>query len=179
MGRSRYKILDDSYAYFITSSIIRGYDLLSLKEFRYIIIDGLNFLSRQRGINIYGYVIMLNHIHLIAQGQNLSKCISGFKSFSARQIIDSLIEEGDKFWLNRLKTAKVNIKTDREYQLWTEGFHPKQVFSDKVMEQKLNYIHYNPVKAGLVKFESEWVYSSFGDYYGSSAGSVDIVLYQG
>ncbi|WP_428236372.1 REP-associated tyrosine transposase [Gracilimonas sp.] len=179
MGRSRYKILDERYPYFITSSIVNGYNLLSEKRFRDILLDGLNFLSRERRIKLYAYVIMSNHIHFISKGKNLSKCIAGFKSFTARQIIDSMIEDGNKYWLNRLKEARVNNRTDREYQLWTEGFHPKQIFSDEVMEQKLDYIHYNPVKAGLVRRESDWRYSSYGDYNCDSTGFVDIDVYRG
>ncbi len=179
MGRSRYKILNEGYPYFITSSIVNGYNLFSEKRYRDLIVDGLNFMSKQKGIKIYAYVIMSNHIHFISKGKSLSKCIAGFKSFTARQIIDSMIEEGNKHGLSRLKEARVNNKTDREHQLWTEGFHPKLIFSDEVMEQKLSYIHYNPVKAGLVRRESDWIYSSYGDYYGDATGLVNIVVYQG
>ncbi|MDR9419950.1 REP-associated tyrosine transposase [Gracilimonas sp.] len=179
MGRSRYKILDESYPYFITSSIVGGYSLFKEKRFINVIIDGLNFLSRERNISIYAYVIMPNHLHFISQGRNLSKYVSSFKSFAARQSIDKLKEEENEFWLDRLKEARVNTKIDREYQLWTEGFHPKQIFSSKVMEQKINYIHYNPVTAGLVEKESDWLYSSYGDYYGNSTRFVDIERYRG
>ena len=171
--------MDERYPYFITSSVINGYNLFNKKQFRGFIIDGLNFMSDERGMLIYAYVIMPNHIHLITKGENLSKCIASLKSYTARQIIDSIKKEGNVDWLSRLTEVRVNTRIDRDYQLWTEGFHPKQIFSEKVMEQKINYMHYNPVKAGLVQNASDWEYSSYGDYYGKSSGYVEIFVYKG
>lgn len=141
-----------------------------------IITEGLRFLIQKRNISIYAYVIMPDHIHFIAQGKNLSKHVSSFKSFTARQIINTLKTENRITELKALMRAKLVHKTDREYQLWTEGFHPKQIFSDEIMIQKINYIHYNPVKAGLVSEESDWKYSS-ADYYVNGNCELPLTLF--
>ncbi|MEQ8579225.1 MAG: transposase [Balneola sp.] len=165
MGRSRYKILDENYPYFITSSLVTK--LPMLLDHSTIILGGLEFLIKKRLVKIYAFVIMLDHIHFIAQGNNLAKHISSFKLFTARQIINSLKNTGKANQLSVLRNSKLTHKTDREYQVWSEGFHPKQVFSDEIMEQKIKYIHYNPVKAQLVANKFDWSLSSARFYNGN------------
>jgi REP element-mobilizing transposase RayT len=179
MGRSRFKILDERYPYFITSSIVNRYHIFKDKSCCEVIIDGLNFLIGERGIRIHAYVIMPDHIHIISQGKDLGKHISGFKSYAARRIIDLLEAQNNEAWLQRFKYKGPRSRKDREHQIWMEGFHPKQIMSAKVMEQKIYYIHYNPVKAGLVESESDWLYSSYGDYDGNSSGLVEIDGFRG
>lgn len=167
MGRSRYKILYEDYPYFITSSIVEGYPLFNSADIKTIILNGLQFLIEKRSIRMYAYVIMPNHIHFIIEGENLGKHIPSFKSYTARRIIDYLKNEKLIQELNFLRNAKLAFKTDREFQVWTEGFHPKQIMNDEIMIQKMEYIHYNPVKADLVKRLEDWEYSSAGFYMGA------------
>lgn len=169
MGRSRYKILDEDHPYFITSSIVGKLPLLVDPQLRVIIEEGFRFMIKKRSIRMYAYVIMPDHIHCIVEGKDLAKHISNFKSFSARQIIDTLEQQNRIPELTSLRDSKLAHKVDREYQVWTEGFHPKQITSDFIMEQKIAYIHYNPVKAELVSSELDWEHSSArfysnGDY---------------
>jgi|AntRauTorcE11897_2_1112592.scaffolds.fasta_scaffold00096_3 REP element-mobilizing transposase RayT len=179
MGRSRYKILDERYPYLITSTVSGRLPLFAMQSIRQILVAGLNFLIYKRNISILAYVIMPDHIHFIAQGTDLGKKISSFKSYSARRMIDLLKEEGDNQLLRKLNEAKLPTQKDREHQIWTEGFHPKQISNAAVMGQKIEYIHYNPVKAGLVERKSDWVYSSYGDYFGYSTCLVDVELFRG
>lgn len=162
MGRSRYKILDKHYPYFITSSLVTRIPLFN--SYGSLVFQGLDFLVKERQIKIYAYVIMPDHIHIIAKGKDLAKHISSFKSYTARQIINELKKEKHEYLLIIFRQAKLKHKTDREHQVWSEGFHPKQISSDSVMRQKISYIHYNPVKAGLVLNELDWKYSSAGFY---------------
>ncbi|GAB5410068.1 MAG: hypothetical protein BalsKO_24330 [Balneolaceae bacterium] len=169
MGRSRYKVLDELYPYFITSSIVGKLPLLLDAELRSIIIEGFRFLIEKRNLKMYAYVIMPDHIHCLMEGKDLAKHISSFKSFTARRIIDYLKNQKSNTELLALRNAKLAHKKDREYQVWTEGFHPKQIISDKMMEQKISYIHYNPVRAGLATKELDWENSSAGFYSGKSS----------
>ncbi|MEX0722760.1 MAG: transposase [Gracilimonas sp.] len=179
MGRSRYKILNERYPYFITSSVVNKYPIFDEKEYAQIIIDGLNFLVNEKEIKIYAYVIMKNHLHLILQGNDLGKHFAQFKSYSARRILDSLETKKVDGLLQSFREAKKAFKTDRKHQFWAEGFHPKQVFSADVMRQKIRYIHYNPVKAGFVKEDTDWKHSSSSDYSGNSPGLVKVTLFAG
>jgi putative transposase len=166
MGRSRYKIFENQYPYFLTSTIVEWMPLFGIKTLAMIIIDNLNFMINNDRIEIYGYVIMENHIHLIASAENLSKEISNFKSYSARKIIDFLTEHYYKDILKKLEFFKLSHRTDRQYQFWQEGTHPEQILSRDMMKEKLDYIHYNPVRRGYVEEASHWRYSSSGCYDG-------------
>jgi len=68
--------------------------------------------------------------------------------------------------LSQLKWFRKAHKTDRNYQLWEEGSHPQLIDHPKVLRQKLDYIHLNPVKRGYVDLPKYWRYSSARNYAG-------------
>jgi REP element-mobilizing transposase RayT len=120
---------------------------------------------------------MENHLHLIAQSSGLSEKIAAFKSFTARKTIDYLKSNGHGLWLKRLNEQKLSHKTDRDYQLWQEGYNPKQVVGDNMLIQKIDYIHNNPVKRGYVDKPECWRYSSARDYTGLP-GLIPVTLFR-
>ncbi len=117
-------------------------------------------------MSIYAYVIMENHLHLILSSGKPVKEIGIFKSFTARKIIDLLKERKAHHILKILRFYKQMHKKDREYQLWQEGTHPEQIQGETMMRQKVEYIHYNPVKRGYVDESTHWRYSSARNYAG-------------
>lgn len=117
-------------------------------------------------IEIYAYILMENHLHLIASSKELSKEIGIFKSFTARKIIDYLKERNAKDILKLLNFYKLKHRLDRDYQLWQEGSNPKQINNEKMMIQKIEYIHFNPVKRGYIDEPVHWRYSSARNYEG-------------
>lgn len=174
MARSRYTFLaEDTSPYFITATTINWLPLFSNPEIARNLLDSLCFLVECRRITLFAYVIMENHLHLIAAASNLSAEIARFKSFTARKSIDYYLECGDEFTLKQLAFHKRKHKTDRPYQFWQEGSHPQQIVDEAVMEQKLNYLHNNPVRRGYVDLPEQWRYSSARDYAGM-AGLVPV-----
>ncbi|MFM2064640.1 MAG: hypothetical protein RLZZ507_4311 [Cyanobacteriota bacterium] len=165
MGRSRYHVLGNQ-PHFITSTIVNWMPLFGQTELVQIIIDSLNFLQRQHRLTLYGYVIMENHLHLIAAAANLSKEIGNFKSFTARSIIDLLHKNKAEYILGQLEFYKLRHKIKQEYQLWQEGFHPQAIFNEEIFRQKLEYMHNNPVRRGYVDDPAHWRYSSYRNYMG-------------
>ncbi len=127
-------------------------------------LDSWRYLIENGRIELYGYVIMENHLHLIASSKNLSKEIGDFKSFTARKIIDMLQSRNAVSLLDQMKWHRAAYRPDREFQLWQEGSHPQQIQSDEMMRQKLEYIHLNPVRRGYVDDAAHWRYSSARDY---------------
>lgn len=109
---------------------------------------------------------MKDHVHLIASALDLTKEISNFKSFIARVIIDTLKKNHSNSLLLQLSENRTRRETDREYQVWQEGSHPEEITSGEMMRQKIEYIHYNPVKRGYVDEPTEWEYSSARIYEG-------------
>ena len=131
-----------------------------------IVLDCWRYQRKEADLKLYGYVVLENHLHFVAQAKNLNKCVSSFKSFTARQIIDYLQAQHVEQLLTRLRFSKRAHKLDREYQFWQEGIHAELVFSEAMMREKLDYIHANPVKRGYVNLPEHWRYSSAANYAG-------------
>jgi len=166
MTRSRYKIFDTQYPHFLTCTIVGWLPVFTRPETVQIIFDSWQFLQEHGRLQIHGYVILENHLHLIASGIELAKEIGDFKSYSARQILDYLEAKKATTLLDQLKWHKAKHKTDRTYQLWQEGSHPQEISTEEIMWQKLEYMHNNPVKRGYVDEPTHWRWSSARNYAG-------------
>ena len=166
MGRSRYVITEPDKPHFLTCTLMEWLPLF----IRPYLVDHLlgcwRYQQTHQNLQLFGYVVLENHLHFVAQAPNLSKCLRQFKSFTARQIIDDLQSKGAERALQRLRFSKRAHKQDRVYQLWQEGSHAEQIYSETVMRQKLDYIHFNPVKRGYVELPEHWRYSSTRNYAG-------------
>lgn len=178
MGRSRYKIHEDHNPYFMTSSVIEGIPLFKDPVIARIILDALVFLQKEREVELNAYVIMENHIHFIAKGDQLAKHVQNLKSYTAHQIVEYLEKKNDSLELRKLKRSKQSYKIESVYQIWQEGFHPKQLFTVRMFAQKLEYIHFNPVKRGYVDEPVHWRYSSARNYLGT-AGLIPVTIFGG
>src|SRR5260221_7667675 len=88
MSRSRYKVFETHRPYFLTCTIVGWLPVFTRSETANMLLDSRRFLQREERLRLYGYVILENHIHLVAQAENLSKEIGDFESFTARKIID-------------------------------------------------------------------------------------------
>jgi putative transposase len=105
---------------------------------------------------------LFHHLHLIAASADISKTIQSFKSFTARQLIESITEKKMGWLLHQLGYHKARHKKQSDYQVWQEGFHPQEMAGTEMLRQKIDYIHYNPVRRGYVRRPEGWVYSSAG-----------------
>jgi len=166
MGRSRYKIYEPTHPHFITCIVLHWIIIFTNKESVQIIIDSLKFLQNNHGVKLYAYVILENHLHLIASSDDLAKDIARFKSYTAREIINLLKIKNVKTILDQLEFYKKAHKVDREFQLWQEGYQPKLIQSEQMMIERINYIHNNPIKRGYIDEAVHWRYSSARDYEG-------------
>jgi putative transposase len=113
----------------------------------------------------YGYVLLENHCHLIASGDELGKAMTRFKSYTARRIVERL-SAIDSPALDLLAWHKAAHKTDREHQIWQECSHPQLIQGEAMMRQKLEYLHNNPVARGYVDDSVHWRYSSTRNHAG-------------
>ncbi|MEX2139221.1 MAG: transposase [Pirellulales bacterium] len=164
--RTRYKIYDNCYPHFATCSIVGWLPVFVRPQLVEIVLDSWRFLMTHDRMQLYGYCVLENHLHFIASSHDLSDQIGDFKSYTARRIIDWLIEHNDRRLLHYLEMEKRDHKQDRDYQLWQEGSHPQQIDSDEMMWQKLEYTHNNPVRRGYVDDPLHWRYSSARNYAG-------------
>jgi REP element-mobilizing transposase RayT len=174
MTRTRYRIFDSDHPYFLTCTIVGWLPVFTRPEAVQILFDCWNFLRQKRDFKLYGYVVLENHLHLIASAPELANAVKSFKMFTARQILELLERHAAEVLLQQLCDHKLRHKTRSEYQVWQEGSQPKQIGDDAMMRQKLEYIHNNPVKRGYVDDPVHWRYSSARNYAGLT-GLVDVV----
>lgn len=174
MPRSRYRILSKNCPHFMTATINTWQPLFTRTETVEIVLDSWKFLQREAEFQIYGYVILENHLHLIASSPDLSRDMQRFKSYTAKRIIDYLEQTHAARVLELLALFKRVHKTESRYQVWEEGSHPQLIESETVMRQKLDYIHHNPVKRGYVDLPEHWRYSSARNYSGME-GLIEVV----
>ena len=130
-----------------------------------ILLDSLSHLCGE-GVKVYAYVILENHLHLVAQSEQLDRDMARFKSYTAKQLIQYLHKQRITAILEQLEFYKKAHKNDRAYQFWQEGLHPEWIQNDAMMRQKIEYIHHNPVKRGYVDLPEHWRYSSARNYLG-------------
>ncbi|MEX2603312.1 MAG: transposase [Gracilimonas sp.] len=173
MGRSRYKLHESWYPYLLTSSFVHGLPLFAKPEIAGYLIDAIKYHQSQNNLRVYAWCIMENHFHLIAEHEDLKTCMQSIKSYTAKQILDFLKSVNDHLYLKQLAFSKKRGKKESVYQVWQEGYHPKQISTDEMLRQKTNYVHYNPVKRGYVDRVEDWRYSSGRDYLGGS-GLIEI-----
>lgn len=166
MSRTRYRIYEDWYPYFMTCTVVGWLPVFTRPAMVELVFSSWRWLQQNRGLTIFGYVVLENHVHFVASCKELSEVIGDFKSYTARKIIDLLTERNESLLLKQLKWHKDAHKTDRDFQLWQEGSHPQQIQNEDMMRQKLEYIHNNPVKRGYVCDPEHWCYSSARDYAG-------------
>lgn len=146
MARSRYTITEIDKPHFLTCTIVEWLPLFTRPALVDIVLNTWRYQQANQNLKLYGYVVLENHLHYLAQSPNLAKSVSSFKSFTARNIVDHLQHLNAESTLQRLRFAKRAHKLDRVYQVWQEGVHAEMVYSESVMRQKLDYIHHNPVK---------------------------------
>ena len=118
---------------------------------------------------VFGYVIMSNHIHFIVQSKDgkLSDLIRDFKKFTSKTILEKIQSEPEsrrEWMLERFKLATKSHSRNKNEQFWQYGSHPEEIYTNKFMWTKLDYIHLNPVKAGIVEKASDYRYSSASNY---------------
>jgi REP-associated tyrosine transposase len=172
MGRDRYKILDPSFPYLCTCTIQDWFPLFMNPEIVQIIFDSLKFLQSE-GLKIYAYVIMENHLHIIVQSDNSVKFMQRFKSFTATKIVDFMQNNFQQPLLKQF--VHINKITHSKHKIWEEGYHPKVIEDYAIMQQKIEYIHNNPVRRGYIDDPTHWIYSSAKNYDGQS-GLMDVIV---
>ena len=164
-----YQISDQNALYFLTFQIVDWIDVFTRRIYKDIIIDSFNYSIEHKGLQLFAYVIMSNHIHLIANSINgtLSDNVRDFKKFTSKKIIETIndIPESRKEWiLNRFKFNASHLCTNKYYQVWTHENHAILLYSNNFIREKVEYIHNNPVRAGIVKNPEDYLYSSARNY---------------
>jgi len=165
-----YKIYDQSQPHYMTLQVIDWVDVFTRSAYKELILESFDFCRKEKGLLLYAYVIMTNHIHLIARAQQdflLSDILRDFKKFTANKLLDLIKQpsESRRDWmLKRFEFAALGHQRNRNFQFWTHENHAIELHSKEFIEQRLNYIHLNPVRAGIVENPEDYLFNSARNY---------------
>lgn len=166
----KYKFREKDGAYFVSFATVNWIDVFTRDDYFSEIISSLDYCRKEKGMEIYVFCIMLSHIHLIFRSSlgNPSGLMRDFKGYTSKRLLKAIEEnpqESRKEWLlwmfERAGLKNSNVK---QRQFWQQHNQPIEIWSLKVFEQKLNYIHQNPVESGFVTYPIDWKYSSARNY---------------
>ena len=168
---SGYRIREQDSLHYVTFQIVKWIDLFTRQIYRDIIIDSLRYSQQNKALEVYAYVIMSNHVHLLIRcGRGrLSDTIREIKSYTARKILEVVNTESEsrrEWMLNLFEFCAKQHKRNEQYQIWTHENHAEIIYSNHFMDQKISYIHENPVRAGIVERVEDYLYSSARNYSG-------------
>lgn len=173
-----YKIQNKEGIYFITFATVGWVDVFTRSIYREILIDSIKFCQKEKSLVVYAWCIMSNHVHFILRSNSadLSGTIRDFKKYTSKKCIQTIQIENEsrREWMLKLfrSAGKMN-SNNSTYQFWRQDNKPIELFSNEVFDQKLRYIHMNPVESGIVENPEEYIYSSARDYAGIK-GLLDI-----
>jgi len=172
---------DKEGMYFISFATIDWIDIFVRESYFGLVADSLNYCIDHKDMVVYGYCIMPSHVHLIFRdlNNNPSKLLKEFKTFTSKQISKAIVEhpqESRRDWLLKMmETAGAKKSNVKHYQFWQQHNKPIELWSNHVIDQKLDYLNNNPVEAGFVTEAHHWKYSSPRDYAGIK-GEVNVCL---
>lgn len=168
----KYKFTDKEGIYFITGTTVGWTDVFTRNIYRDIWVDSVKYCQKNQGLQVHAWVLMTNHFHMICSFANENDpgmVIKNTKSFTAINLIEAIINnprESRKDWLLKLfEQYGAQNKNNYRYQFWQHENHPVLLNNVSMFNQRLKYLHENPVRAGFVLSPEYWQYSSAIDYY--------------
>ena len=152
--------------YFATLTVVDWIDVFTRREYSDFIIENLHYCQQHKNLNIYAYVIMTNHIHLVANvtDGSLGEVLGRFKSYTSKKLFAMIgnnpTESSREWMIKAFEHAGKYNPLNENHQFWQNGNYPVLHYSPAVIDQKIDYIHENPVRAGFVGSAHEYWYSS-------------------
>ena len=171
---TKYKFRNQEQLYFVSFAVVGWIDLFIRNEYKDILLESWKHCQQHKGLEIYGWCIMTSHVHMIigTHGDKLENIMRDMKkhtSIALKQAIKDHPGESRREWMLWLmERAGQKNSQNIEFQLWQQDNHPIELFDHKILHQKLDYIHNNPVVAGIVEKPEDYLYSSARNYYGMS-----------
>ncbi len=178
---TRYKFVDNNAVYFTTSTVVGWSDIFTREIYKTILLESIRYCQLNQGLKIHAWVLMTNHLHTICscnEGKDLGLIWRNIKSYTAMKSIDAIInhpkESRKEQLLQIFEDAGKKSSSNFKYQFWQHENHPVLLESTAMYNQRLNYLHWNPVVMGFVNEPLHWLYSSAVDYFTERKGLLQI-----
>ena len=171
MTAGDYQIRNKKEIHFLTLTVVEWVDVFTRKDYWDIFINSVKYCQENKDLLIHGWCTMSNHVHLLASSKknDVSSIVRDLKKFTSQKIINAIANnehESRREWMLAIFGQRASKNShNSHYQFWTQDNQPKECYSPEFTIQKLNYIHNNPVEAGIVDKPEEYIYSSARDYY--------------
>ena len=168
--------------YFTTTTVIDWMDVFTRPLYKHIVIDSLTYCQKNKGLDIYAWVLMTNHLHMIVgvqENTTIGDIIRDFKKFTSKSIVKAIEDnqqESRREWLlDKCRFRGANDKKITNYKFWQDDNHIEEIHSYDFYQQKLNYIHMNPVRQEIVTQPEDYLYSSARNYAGMD-GLIEVIV---
>ncbi len=167
----KYKISDQRKAYFLTMTVVGWIDVFTRKSHKLTIIESLQYCQNEKGLTIFGYCLMPSHLHLLARADGhytLSDILRDFKKYTSKAIIRQIMTdpESRRDWMLDYFRKTGENQGVINFKFWQDGNHPEEITSNKFFNEKMEYIHSNPVKELIVERPEDYFFSSARNYAG-------------
>ena len=173
----RYRITEGVGIYFVTFTVVEWLPVFISEEPCKIITNSLNFCIQNKELRINAYVLMPHHLHAVVfdggfDSVRLKNTLDDFRKFTGKQLANHC---SNKLPLYYGEVLEWNAGDDRQRRFWQPTQHPEGIVSDKFWQQKVNYIHWNPVRTGRVRDPEDWRFSSASSW-ASGKNDNDVIL---
>lgn len=180
-----YKFHNPRGLYFVSFAVVGWLDVFTRNEYKDLVLESLEFCQRNKGMEIHAWCIMTNHVHLIfrsLENQKPELLLGDFKRFTSRGIVKAIQENPresrKEFLLDYFKKEASKSSNTTKFQFWRHDNKPIELWSNEAIQQKINYIHNNPVDEGIVFKLEDYKYSSALDYAGEKGMLEGVVVFQ-
>ena len=160
----KYRLIEGIGVYYITFTVVEWLPVFIDETSCKIVVDSFNFCITNKNLRVVAYVIMPTHLHAVVFDKDfdngrLKETLDDMRKFTGRQLADHCAQKMPQVFT---ETFRDKAGKDRERRFWQPTQHPVGLFTQKVFEQKVNYIHWNPIRKGLVRNPEDWRFSSAG-----------------
>ena len=153
-------------SYFCTLTVVGWADVFTRRRCAEVILESLAYCQANKGLELFAYCLMPSHLHFIGRVQEgrLADVLRDLKSYTAKRLLDLVINEpgeSRREWMSQLfRAAAEGTEQNQHYMFWQKTNRPIEIVGPGMFDQKVEYIHNNPVKEGLVTLPEHYAYSS-------------------
>jgi len=159
--------------YFTSTTVIAWTDLFTRPLYKHIIVDSLKFCRTNKGLQLFAWCLMTNHLHLVfrmKEGFLAQNFMRDFKKWTSVQLLEAIKqndkESRKKSIMHSFTNAGNKNANNEKFQLWIQNNHPIELTTNKMIDDSIDYVHNNPVVAEIVDKPEHYLYSSARDYAG-------------
>jgi len=179
---TKYKFRDQSKLYFVSFAVVYWIDVFIRNEYKDILLDSWRYCQKAKGLDLYAWCIMTSHVHMIigTQANKMEDILRDMKRHTSEKLREAIAansKESRREWmLWMMQRAGQKNSNNKDFQFWQQDNHPVELTTKEMIDQRIDYLHKNPVKAGLVWEPADYKYSSGIDYYKQEKGLIEIQL---